>query len=105
VLVLDGASGAPDRLLSSLAAAGVRRVDVLVAARPGAADAVATETVQLRFATGVVLAPPGNRLARAVIPPSGSTVGVGGLVVRVERDDPSRLAVTVAKASARSPPG
>jgi competence protein ComEC len=105
VLVLDGASGAPDRLLSSLTAAGVRRVDVLVAARPSAADAVAAETVQLRFATGVVLAPPGNRLARAVIPPNDSTVGVGGLVVRMQRDDRNRLAVTVATASARSPPG
>lgn len=104
VVVLDGARGAPDRLMSSLRTAAVRRIDVLVASRPGSAEALMAEELERRFPASVVLGPPLARLTGALVPPPGSELRVGELVVHVDYDA-DRLAVTVAHTKSRSPPG
>ena len=103
VLVLDGAQGSPDRILSRLHLAGVRTLNVLVASRPGTTEARSAETVQLRYPAGVVLAPPKSRLIGAVVPPPGTRLEIGGLTVDVEHTG-DRLAVTVSRGG-RDPPG
>ncbi|MEW6152911.1 MAG: ComEC/Rec2 family competence protein [Actinomycetota bacterium] len=101
VLVLDGASGSPDRLMSALHQAGVRDLDILIASRPGTSEARAAETLQRRFPAGVVLAPPKSKVLGATVPPSGSVVEVGALIVHIEHAD-GRLATTVS--TSRAPP-
>ncbi len=102
VLVVDGSTTTSGRLLSALHNLDVRRLDVVVMARPGVAAARWIEPVLRRFPAGLLLAPPGHRLAGAVVPPEGSRVVVGSLVVAVEAVLP-RLAVRVGEA--RGPPG
>ncbi|MGH9227026.1 MAG: ComEC/Rec2 family competence protein [Acidimicrobiales bacterium] len=96
VVVLDGAAGAPDRLMSALQAVGVRNLDVLVASRPGTNEARAAEVLQRRFPAGVVLGPPKSKVLGAVVPPDGSDVHVGALTLHIEHAD-DRLAVTVSR--------
>lgn len=101
VLVLDGATGSPDRLLSAIHTAGVRSVDVLVASRPGAAEARVAEAVETRFPATLVLAPPASRLPMATVPPDGSVVGVGRVSIQVVYAG-DRLATTVTVGARRS---
>jgi len=100
VLVVDDLQASPDRLLSGLRAASVRRLDVVVVARPGLASARDVEPALRRFRPRLLLGPPGNRLAGAVVPAAGSAIGAGPLVLAVESVTP-RLAVRV---SPRAPP-
>ncbi|MDP9069684.1 MAG: hypothetical protein M3N68_00045, partial [Actinomycetota bacterium] len=100
VLVVDDLEAAPDRLLSGLRSASVRRLDVMVVARPGVASARDVEPTLRRFRPRLVLAPPGNRLAGAVVPTAGTTVAAGPLAVAVDAAAP-RLGVRV---SPRAPP-
>ncbi len=103
VLVLDGALGGPDRVMSELHQAGVRALTVLVASRPGSTEARAAEIVQLRYPAGLVLAPTKSRLLGAVVPPAGTRLEVGDLTLDFEHAG-DRLAVTVHRAG-RDPPG
>lgn len=96
VVVLDGAAGAPDRLMSALQAAGVRNLDILVASRPGTNEARAADVLQRRFPAGVVLGPPKSKVLGAVVPPDGSDIQLGGLTLHVEYAE-DRLAVTVSR--------
>jgi len=100
VLVVDDLEAAPDRLLSGLRAASVRRLDVMVVARPGIASAREVEATLRRFGPRLLLAPPGHRLVGAVTPSPGTTIAAGPLAVAVDAAGP-RLAVRV---SPRAPP-
>ncbi len=102
VLVVDGSTTTAGRLLSALHNLDVRRLDVVVMARPGIAAARWIEPVLRRFPAGLLLAPPGHRLAGAVVPPEGSRIIVGRMAVDVVAVSP-RLAVTVT--DGRGPPG
>ncbi len=101
VLVVDGSTTTTGRLMSALHNLDVRRLDVVVMARPGIAAARWIEPVLRRFPAGVVLAPPGHRLAGAVVPAVGSRLVTGALTVEIDAVAP-RLAVRVA--GGRSPP-
>ena len=105
VLVVDDLRASPESLLSSLHQSDVRRVDVLVVTRPGVAAASDVRALLGRFPPRLVLAPAGHRLAGdVVVPPRGSEVVTGGLLVRFENDD-RRLAVSVSRSeSAPHPP-
>jgi len=98
VLVVDDLRASPEALLSSLHQADVRALDVLVVTRPGAAAASDVRALLSRFPPRLVLAPAGHRLPGEVtVPPAGSEVAAGGVVVRIEADG-KRLAVAVARA-------
>jgi len=98
VLVVDDLRASPEALLSSLHQADVRRVDVLVVTRPGAAAATDVRALLNRFPPRLVLAPAGHRLpGEVVVPPPGSEVAAGGLVLTLDHDD-RRLAVSVSRA-------
>ena len=101
VMVVEGATSSPGRLLSALHEADVRRLDLLVVANPGVAAARGVEPLLRRFPAGVLLAPAGTRLAGAVVPADGTRVEVGPLAVDVDSASP-RLAVRVGPA--RAPP-
>jgi competence protein ComEC len=101
VLVVDGSTTTSGRLLSALHTLDVRRLDVLVMARPGVAAARWIEPVLRRFPARLLLAPPAHRLAGAVIPAAGTRIVAGPLAVDVDAAAP-RLAVRVGPA--RSPP-
>lgn len=94
VVVVEGGRVEAGRLLSGLRRAEVHRVDVLVVNRPGAASARAVTPLLRRIPTGIVLAPPGHHLGRAVVPVAGSEVHTGSLRVKVEAVRP-RLQVAV----------
>ena len=95
VLVVDDLRASPEALLSSLHQADVRRVDVLVVTRPGAAAASDVRALLTRFPPRLVLAPAGHRLpGDVVVPPDGSEMTAGGLTIRLAEDD-RRLAVSV----------
>lgn len=99
VLVVDDLRASPEALLSALHQADVRRIDVLVVARPGVAAATDVDALLRRFPPRLVLAPAGNRLPGEVtVPPVGSEVGAGGLVVTFDTDGP-RLVVSVRSSS------
>ena len=101
VLVVDDLRASPEALLSSLHQADVRALDVLVVTRPGAAASTDVRALLSRFPPRLVLAPAGHRLpGDVVVPPAGSEVAAGGLLLRVEADG-TRLAVAVM----RAPPG
>jgi len=104
VVLLDGASGAADRIMSALRAAGVRAIDVLVVSRPTSTEARLAETLQRRFPARLVLGPPRTRLLGAQSPPPGAAIAVGGLTLRFDLAG-DRLSTTVAPAAARGPPG
>jgi competence protein ComEC len=98
VLVIEDLRASPEALLSSLHMADVRRVDVLVVTRPGAAAATDVRALLSRFPPRLVLAPAGHRLpGEVVVPPAGSEVAAGGLVLTLDHDD-RRLAVSVSRA-------
>ena len=101
VLVVDGSTTTSGRLLSALHTLDVRRLDVIVMARPGVAAARWIEPVLRRFPAGLLLAPPGHRLVGATIPAAGSRIAAGPLVVEVDGVTPA-LAVRVSPA--RAPP-
>jgi beta-lactamase superfamily II metal-dependent hydrolase len=106
-VVLDDARASPDRVLGALRAAGVHRLDLLVASRPGATDARAATVIERRFPVRLLLAPNATRLPHAQTPPHGSVLHVGGLRLAVERSD-SRLSVEVSPTGGRGgrdPPG
>jgi len=103
VVVIDDLQASPAALLSSLHDADVRVLDVVVVTRPGVAAASDADALLRRFPPRLLLGPPGHRLPGDVsVPPAGSQVEVGGLVVGFNDDGP-RLTVTVGPA--RSPPG
>ncbi|HVF14737.1 MAG TPA: ComEC/Rec2 family competence protein [Acidimicrobiales bacterium] len=102
VLVIDGSTTTSGRLLSAMHTLDVRRLDVVVAARPGVAAARWMEPVLRRFPARLLLAPTGHRLSGAVVPPVGSRIVAGPLAVAVDAVAPT-LAVRVGPA--RSPPG
>jgi competence protein ComEC len=103
VLVVDDLQASPAALLSSLHNADVRTLDVLVVTRPGPAAASDVAAVLRRFPPRLVLGPPGNRVAGVVtVPPPGSQVVAGSLVVSFDTDG-TRLAVRVG--TWRNPPG
>ena len=88
VLVLERA-GSPERVLQSLREAGVRRVDLVVAAAGGAADARAVLALVERFPAAAVVAPPMHRVPRARTVSRGAVIRVGPAVVSVVADDPA----------------
>lgn len=102
VVVLDGATGAPDRIMAALHKAGVRRVDVLVTSRPTRSEGRAAELLELRFPAGVVLGPAKTSVGGAVVPPPGSEVRVGPFVVHIAQAG-DRLAVTVSTETGTTP--
>lgn len=114
VVVLDGASpGGPERLLEGLRRAGVRRIDLVVVAAGGPADASAVAAMRHRWVVAAVWAPLGNELTAARTLAARERLRVGGLDVTVEVDveeDGRRLAATVVgvgsprAARARAPP-
>ncbi len=101
VLVVDGSTTTSGRLMSALHNLDVRRLDVLVTARAGVAAARWIEPVLRRFPAGVLLAPPGHRLAGAIVPPVGSRLVVGPLIIDIDEISPV-LAIRVTEA--RAPP-
>ncbi len=101
VLVVDGSTTTSGRLMTALHNLDVRRLDVVVSARPGVAAARWIEPVLRRFPVGVLLAPPGHRLVGAEVPEVGSRLIAGTLVVDVDATAPT-LAVRVTEA--RAPP-
>ena len=103
VVVVNDLKASPEALLSSLHNADVRTLDVLVVTRPGVAAASDVEALLRRFPPRLLLGPPGNRLPSPVtVPPAGSQVSAGGLLVTLDLDG-AQLAVSVG--SARAPPG
>jgi competence protein ComEC len=106
VLVVDDLRASPEALLSSLHQADVRALDVLVVTRPGAAAATDVRAVLSRFPPRLVLAPAGHRLpGEAVVPPAGSEVTAGGLVVRVDEATPRLVVQVVVAGDSGSAPG
>lgn len=75
VLVLE--DGSPAALLSDLRRLGVRRADIIVLRRRGAAT-MAVSVIE-RLAPRLVLAPAGTKLGGIRTPPEGTTIGLGGL--------------------------
>jgi len=98
VLIVDGHPVNTGRLMSALHTAGVRRLDLVVVARPGPAASHAVGPVLERFPAGLVLAPPGHDVASGIIPEPGATVSAGGLELAVETVRP-RLVVVVSRRS------
>jgi competence protein ComEC len=100
VLVVDDLRASPEGLLSSLHLADVRRLDVLVLARPGPTASSDVAALLNRFPPALILAPAGHRLrGEVVVPPPGSEVTAGGLVLRIEENGP-RLVVDVGRVQA-----
>ena len=104
VLVVDGSTTTSGRLLTALHTNDVRRLDVVVMARPGVAAARWIEPVLRRFPARLLLAPPGHRLAGAVVPAEGSRIVAGPLAVDIDAVTP-RLAVRVGPARGPPAPG
>jgi ComEC/Rec2-related protein len=101
VVVVDDLKASPAALLSSLHNADVRALDVLVVTRPGPAASSDVDALLRRFPPRLLVAPAGNRLPGTVaVPPAGSSVAAGALVVTFGTDGP-RLTVTVAVRSGR----
>ena len=75
-------------LLESLRTAGVRRIDLVVAARGGSRDAHAAVALVDRYGPMPVLAPPGHRVPRARSTESGSVIAVSGLLVEATAHHP-----------------
>lgn len=95
VLVVDDLRASPEALLSALHLADVRRLDVLVVARPGVTAARDVDALLARFPPRLVLAPAGNRLpGQVTVPTPGSQVGAGGLVITLDAEG-TRLTATV----------
>ena len=95
VLVVDDLRASPEALLSGLHLADVRRLDVLVVARPGVAAARDVDALLRRFPPRLVLAPAGNRLPGEVtVPAPASEVAAGDLVITLDVDG-RRLAATI----------
>jgi len=103
VLVVDGSTTTSGRLLSALHDLDVRRLDVVVMARPGVAAARWIEPVLRRFPARLVLAPPGHRLVGALVPAEGSRIAAGPIAVDVDQVGP-RLVVRVGLGSRVGPP-
>jgi hypothetical protein len=96
VVVVDDLKASPAALLSSLHNADVRTLDVLVVTRPGPAASSDVDALLRRFPPRLLVAPAGNRLPGTVaVPPPGSSVAAGALVVTFDTDGP-RLTVTIA---------
>ena len=87
VVVLDD-PWSPRGLLESLRTAGVRRVDLVVAARGGAGDARAAMALTDRYGPVPVVAPPGHRVPRARRAEAGSVIAAAGVLVEVTEHRP-----------------
>jgi len=83
----------PEDLLEGLRRAGVRRIDLLVAARGGAADAEVAAAVAHRWPPGRIWAPEGHRVPGATVPARSGRLRLGGLVVTVDAVRPNLVAV------------
>jgi len=99
VVVLDQ-PGSPRRLLEGLRLAGVRRIDLIVAADGDAADAHAVLALTERYKGAAVIAPPLHRVPRARTVAAGAVLRIGALRVNIVADTPS-LAVEIASAPLR----
>ena len=82
------------RALDSLAAAGVRRLDLVTVPRGGPADGAFVAGLRHRIRVGRVLGPPGEQVRGGTAAEPGQRWRVGGLVVAVRSTAP-RLSVTV----------
>ena len=87
LVVLDGSSRPAD-LLESLRLAGVRRVDLVVAAQGAASDAHAVLALRDRYRRAAVVAPPMHRVPHARTVRVGDAVRIGSVVVEVVADTP-----------------
>jgi competence protein ComEC len=86
LLVSSGAS--LSRALDALAAAGVRRLDVVVVPRGGPADGAFVAGLRHRCRVGRVLGPPGEQLRDGTAVVAGERWRVGGLLLVVEATTP-----------------
>jgi hypothetical protein len=108
--VLVVSSGASlSRALDSLAATGVRRLDLVTVPRGGPADGAFVAGLRHRIRVGRVLGPPGEQIRGGTAAGPGQRWRVGGLVVTVRATAP-HLSVTVGpiatgSAQARLPDG
>ena len=87
IVVLDQPSR-PARLLESLRMAGVRRADLVVAARGGASDAHAVLALRDRYREAAVVAPPMHRVPGARTVRAGAVVQIGDVSVEVVGEEP-----------------
>ena len=87
VVVLDGPAR-PAKLLEALRLAGVRRVDLVVAARGGASDAHAALALKDRYPSATVVAPPMHRVPHARTVRTGSVVLAGDVELEVVGEGP-----------------
>ena len=102
LLVVDGTRSAAE-LLGAAHRANVRRLDVLVVARPGPAAAAVVQPLRRRVPTRLVLVPAGSDDAEASVPEAGTSFTIGSLTVHVEAVRP-RLQVWVGRVDERTPP-
>jgi competence protein ComEC len=86
----------PRRTLEALRRAGVRRIDVLVAASGGVRTSEVTAALDARYAVGATWAPPGHQVRGARTAHPGTLVRAGPFDVAVIAADP-RLVVTVSR--------
>ncbi len=87
VVVLDGPAR-PAKLLEALRLTGVRRVDLVVAARGGASDAHAVLALKDRYPDATVVAPPMHRVPHARTVRTGSVVLAGDVELEVVGEGP-----------------
>ncbi|MYH00392.1 MAG: hypothetical protein F4011_04445 [Acidimicrobiaceae bacterium] len=87
VVVLDGPAR-PAKLLEALRLIGVRRVDLVVAARGGASDAHAVLALKDRYPDATVVAPPMHRVPHARTVRTGSVVLAGDVELEVVGEGP-----------------
>lgn len=83
VLELSGQTQ-PGPLLEGLRRTGIRRIDVVVSPGGGVRSAAVVTALRHRWSVGRVLAPPDNRMPAAIVPPTGSELRIGTIVVRIE---------------------
>ena len=94
LLVVGGRVGEED-LLAGLREAGVTRLDAVVCRTDAAALHRVVRTIEARFGSVVVLAPPGSPPQGAVVPPDGSHLELGDLELEVRVDDGELLVEAV----------
>ncbi len=87
VLVLDGVGGAR-QTLEDLRTAGVRHLDLVVAARGNRSEAIMVRSLYDRFGELMVIAPPLHRVPGAHAVQVGYHVAVGDLLVEIAANDP-----------------
>ena len=93
-VLLLGADESVERLLGDVRAAGVERIDLIVASSGGVRSAADVGVLRRRYGQAVVWAPVGNRIAGAFVPDAYTLAAVGELDVAVLAND-RRLEVLV----------